>query len=206
LPQLSAERKRRLDREYVSQLESLRSIDRLVKRLVGRLSAAGELDRTLFVFTSDNGYLRGQHRLEGKSRPYEEAIRVPLLIRGPGFEAGAHDRRLTANVDLAPTVLDAAGAEADLTLDGRSLRPAAETPSRDAVLIEVFGRDQAFTGLRTSRYAYAEYESGDRELYDLAEDPGQLDNLVRERRQRPLIRRLSARLEALRDCAGPRDC
>ena len=85
LPQLSAERKRRLDREYVSQLESLRSIDRLVERLVRRLRAAGELDRTVFVFTSDNGYLRGQHRLEGKSRPYEEAIRVPAVDPRPGL-------------------------------------------------------------------------------------------------------------------------
>ena len=206
LPQLSAERKRRLDREYVSQLESLSSIDRLVERLVRRLRAAGELDRTVFVFTSDNGYLRGQHRLEGKSRPYEEAIRVPLLIRGPGFEAGAHDPRLTANVDLAPTLLEAAGARPDLTLDGRSLRPGAAAGERDAVLIEVFGRNQAFTGLRTRDHAYAEYESGERELYDLRTDPEQLDNLAADPRRGPLIDRLAARLDELRDCAGARDC
>jgi arylsulfatase A-like enzyme len=205
-PRLGGETRARLDREYVSQLESLASIDRLVGRLVRRLRTAGELDRTLFVFTSDNGYLRGQHRLEGKSRLYEEAIRVPLLIRGPGFEPGARDRRLVANIDLAPTILDAAGASADLVLDGRSLLPQADAPGRDAVLIEVFERNQAFQGLRTRRYAYAEYENGERELYDLWRDPEQLENLARSARVAPIRNRLAHRLAGLRSCVGAGEC
>jgi len=203
LPQLSAERKRHLDREYVSQLESLRSIDRLVARLVGELRAAGELDDTIFVFTSDNGFLRGQHRLEGKSRPYEEAVRVPLLIRGPGFEPGTHDDRLAANIDLAPTILEAAGVPAELPVDGRPLQAPRDEFDRSAVLLEVFGRDQAFTGLRTRRYTYAEYASGDRELYDLRRDPEELRNLAGKPGHARVISGLAAQLEALRDCAGP---
>lgn len=205
LPQLSAARKQRLDREYVSQLESLQSIDRLVARLVRRVRAAGELERTVFVFTSDNGYLRGQHRLEGKSRPYEEAIRVPLMIRGPGFAAGARDQRLTANIDLAPTVLALSGARADLTVDGTSLFDDGAA-RRDAVLLEVFDRDQAFQGLRTERWAYAEYESGDRELYDLRADPQQLQNLADDRRSREVVESLAGQLERLRTCRGPARC
>jgi arylsulfatase A-like enzyme len=207
-PRLDGASRERLDREYVSQLESLASIDRLVGRLVRRLRVAGELDQTLFVFTTDNGYLRGQHRLEGKSRPYDEAIRVPLLVRGPGFAAGERDRRLVVNVDLAPTILEAAGADADLTLDGRSLRPGADRSGgpRDAVLIEVFERKQAFTGLRTARYTYAEYENGERELYDLSRDPEQLRNLARGNHRSRLRARLAQRLAELRACAGAQEC
>ncbi|MGH2986702.1 MAG: sulfatase family protein [Solirubrobacterales bacterium] len=207
-PRLDRASRERLDREYVSQLESLASIDRLVGRLVRRLRAAGELDRTLFVFTTDNGYLRGQHRLEGKSRPYDEAIRVPLLVRGPGFPAGERDRRLVVNVDLAATILDAADGDADVTLDGHSLRPGADRSHgpRAEVLIEVFERKQAFTGLRTRRYTYAEYENGDRELYDLRRDPEQLENLARRRRLSGLRARLAQRLAELRGCAGAQEC
>ncbi len=205
-PPLGRATRAQLDREYVSQLEALASIDRLVARLVRRLRSAGELDQTVFVFTSDNGYLRGQHRLEGKSRLYEEAIRVPLLIRGPGFEAGAHDRRLVANIDLAPTILDAAGAAADLTPDGRSLIPSANGPARDAVLLEVFERKQAFQGLRTQRYAYAEYENGERELYDLRRDPEQLENLAGSAPLAALRAQLARRLAGLRNCVGADQC
>ena len=196
------------DREYVSQLESLASIDRLVGRLVRRLRLEGELERTVFMFTSDNGYLRGQHRLAGKSRPYEEAIRVPLLIRGPGYGAGERDRRLVANIDLAPTILEAARAKADITLDGRSLRPGADgsLAPREAVLIEIFERKQALQGLRTHRYAYAEYESGERELYDLRRDPEELENLARADRRPRLRARLARELDALRRCKGVQEC
>ena len=204
LPRLSARARQDLDREYVSQLESLQSIDRLVERLVRRLRDAGELHRTLFIFTTDNGYLRGQHRLTGKSRPYEEAIRSPLLIRGPDFAAGVRARRLVANIDLAATILEAAGADPDITLDGRPLQGTGH--GRDAVLLEVFDRRHAFTGVRTRRYTYAEYESGQRELYDLRKDPEQLDNLARGNGRASLRRRLADQLAALRSCAGAKQC
>jgi N-acetylglucosamine-6-sulfatase len=174
---------------------------------VRRVRATGELDRTLLVFTSDNGYLRGQHRLEGKSRPYEESIRVPLLVRGPGFADGAHDRRLVINVDLAATILDAAGTSPDTTLDGRSLRPGADRRRpRHEVLLEVFERKHAFTGLRTRHYTYIEYEGGARELYDLRRDPQQLDNLAGRRDLAGLRARLARRLAGLRNCVGASDC
>src|SRR5690606_3089458 len=81
-------------------------------------------------YTSDNGYLQGEHRFrDAKTLPYEEAIRVPLLVRGPGFPTGATAPQLTANIDLAPTILDLAGVEGSLVADGQSLLPLAADPS-----------------------------------------------------------------------------
>src|SRR6185436_10665772 len=114
--------------------------DEMVARLVGALAETGELDRTLFVFTSDNGFFHGEHRIkDGKFLPYEEAIRVPLLVRGPGFPAGAAAKQLVANIDLAPTLLFAAGATAGRQLDGVPLQALAADPTVErsrALLLE----------------------------------------------------------------------
>ena len=132
---------------------------------------------------------------------------MPLLVRGPGFADGAHDRRLVVNVDLAATILDAAGTSADTTLDGRSLRPGADPRRpREEVLLEVFERKHAFTGLRTRHYTYIEYEGGARELYDLRRDPQQLDNLAGRPDLAGLRARLARRLAGLRNCVGAGDC
>ena len=191
---------------FVSQLESLVAIDRLVKGIVKELRHAGELDNTLIVFTSDNGFLRGQHRLEsGKSSLYEEAIRVPLLVRGPGFPQGVRDNRLVGNVDLAPTILDLTGATADVDLDGGSLVPYQRTREDRGrtILLEVFERMTGrFVGVRTRRYAYAEYDDRQRELYDLKRDPQQLDNVANRRRYAEVREKLSKRVAELRNCAG----
>jgi arylsulfatase A-like enzyme len=91
------------------RLETLQSVDRGVSAIVSAVRAAGELDNTVFVFTSDNGYMVGQHRVgEGKVLPYEPSIHVPLVVRGPGFPAGVIRSKLVATQDLAPTFLDLA--------------------------------------------------------------------------------------------------
>ena len=130
---------------------------------------------------------------------------MPLIIRGPGFDHGTHDDRLAANIDLAPTVLQAAGVRPGEPVDGRPLQEPRDEADRRAVLLEVFGRDQAFTGLRTRSYTYAEYESGDRELYDLSADPEELRNLAASRRYDDVRSGLARRLQELRDCAA-RSC
>jgi N-acetylglucosamine-6-sulfatase len=147
---------------------SLMAVDEGVARIVGALREAGELRDTLVIFTSDNGWMSGEHRIPGgKVLPYEPSIRVPLLIRGPGFAAGTTSRRLVWNGDLAPTILAAAGARATLALDGRSLLAPGR---RRALLLEgPPGRRTnglpLFTGIRTPRYKYVEYLGGARELY-----------------------------------------
>ncbi|HTE63953.1 MAG TPA: sulfatase [Solirubrobacteraceae bacterium] len=191
--------------------EALLAVDEGVHRIVGALRAAGELDDTLIVFTSDNGYMTGQHRdRKGKIVPYEPSIRVPLLLRGPGISAGAVRSQLVWNGDLAPTILDATGARAPWEPDGQSLLPFARdatAQSDRAVLIEAPPRGATFpyprfTGLRTPRYAYVESASGRRELYDLPRDPSELENLAGTPAAAAVQARLAARLRALRGCAG----
>jgi arylsulfatase A-like enzyme len=200
-----------LRRKYRCALESLLSVDEGVKRVVDALQARGELDDTLLIFTSDNGFFYGEHRIPGgKQRAYEESIRVPLVMRGPGVPQGVTVSDTAINVDLAPTIVDAAGANPGLTMDGRSLITLAQRPGagegRD-VLIEnrAFQDHPAFTAVRTERYLYAEHQSGDRELYDLLRDPFELENRHGDRAYDSIEARLADRLHELLTCSGA-DC
>src|SRR5918995_958803 len=144
-PELRAE----IQEAWRQRMASLRAVDEGVARLLG---AVGTAD-TLVIFTSDNGYLLGEHRVpSGKVLPYEPSIRVPLLMRGPGVPRGAVRRDLVWNGDLAPTILDAAGATAPFALDGRPLL-APSRPPRDVLLEGPPARGTnglpRFTGLRT---------------------------------------------------------
>ena len=100
--------------------------------IVDALRDTGRLNRALIVFTSDNGFFHGEHRIpNGKYLVYEPSVAVPLIVRGPGIPKGRTSRELVANVDLAPTILDAAHARPrGRTLDGRSLLPFARRPGR----------------------------------------------------------------------------
>lgn len=99
-----------IDHEYQTRLESLQSLDEGIERIIDTLAANGELENTYIVFTSDNGYHLGQHRfLNGKFQVYEEDIRVPLIIRGPGVQAGSTVEQLAVNIDLAPTLCGGVG-------------------------------------------------------------------------------------------------
>ena len=162
------------------RLASLAAVDEGVARIVGALRAAGELRRTLLVFTSDNGFLAGQHRIRrGKVLAYEPSIRVPLLMRGPGLPRGVRRRQLVWNGDLAPTILDLTGARTGVRLDGRSLLPLARSPAagrgREILLEGPPGRGTngmpRFRGLRTARYKFVKHVRGATELYDLEADP-----------------------------------
>jgi N-acetylglucosamine-6-sulfatase len=207
-PRLPLEMKWAIDEHYVQELESLQAVDEGVEGVVDALRRSGELENTLIVFTSDNGFLHGEHRVPtGKVLPYEESIRVPLLMRGPGVPRGEVRDQLVANVDLAPTVLEAAGALAPWVPDGESLLgflrdPFLET-ERD-ILLEGPARRRSgrlrFTGLRTRTHVYVERDTGERELYDLRTDPYELRNLASVRPAE--AEGLSRRLAVLRGCAG----
>jgi N-acetylglucosamine-6-sulfatase len=127
---------------YQKALESLRSVDEGVKTIVDTLGGLQRLRNTYVVFTSDNGFFYGEHRLTGgKFIAYEPATHLPLLIRGPGIKPGTSTGELAANIDLAPTILELAGAEADKSIDGRSLVPYMKDPalrSRRPLLFESF--------------------------------------------------------------------
>ena len=126
LPRLDSAERNRIQARYRCRLESLLSVDEGVNRIVTALRESDELDNTLIIFTSDNGFFHGEHRIpNGKNRHYEPSSRVPLIMRGPGIAAGAVVEDLVVNADVPATILDAANAKAGLVLDGVSLLPIA---------------------------------------------------------------------------------
>jgi arylsulfatase A-like enzyme len=115
---------------YRWRQESLLAVDEAVRAIVTELEAQGQLDNTYLLFTSDNGFMQGQHRVgSGKVLPYDPSTRVPLLIRGPGIPAAEESDELVGNIDLAPTILRIAGATPGKVVDGR---PGARLPAAAA--------------------------------------------------------------------------
>jgi N-acetylglucosamine-6-sulfatase len=151
---------------YQKALESLRSVDEGVKLIHDTLGSLGRLRNTYIIFTSDNGFFYGEHRLTGgKFLAYEPATHLPLLIRGPGIKPGSSTGELAANIDLAPTILELAGAQADKSIDGRSLVPFMRDPSlrtRRPILFESFveTEDVEANGEPTAQSARASGSSG----------------------------------------------
>ena len=193
-----------LEGEYLGRMESLIAVDRMVGDILAALERTGELDDTYVIFTSDNGYLLGEHRQTGKHLLFEESIRVPLAVRGPGIEPGTARAELVQNIDLAPTIIALAGARAGLEADGVALFGPDDVPdpARD-LLIEYPSSRLAYSAVRTpDGFSYAEYESGGTELYDLGEDPYQLTNVAGDPDYEETERDLAERLARLRDCAG----
>ena len=209
-PLLTQTRLAAIRENYQQRLESLLAVDEAVGSIVAALRTSGELDRTLIIFTSDNGFFHGEHRIAlGKVLYYEPSIRVPLILRGPGVPKGRHARQLVANIDLAPTIVDAANARPGRRMDGRSLLPLARDrglePGRD-ILIER-GPDaqnpgSVWSAIRSRNFLFAQYANGEQELYDLARDPHQLASQHANPAYARVKASLSARLTRLRACAG----
>ncbi len=175
-PAVDARRAARFKRSLACRLGSLVDVDRSVARIHDALQKTGQLDDTVLVFTSDNGWLEGQHRLRGKAGPYEEAVRVPLVVWAPRkvLDGGSAPKRVsqaTANIDLAPTLLRMASAtpcrnsDRCRVMDGRSFLPLLESradawPRDRAILLESREGDFGicrFEAVRTTRHVYAEY-------------------------------------------------
>jgi N-acetylglucosamine-6-sulfatase len=127
---------------YQKQLDSLRAVDDGVKEVIDTLGQMHRLRNTYILFTSDNGFFFGEHRLlGGKFLAYEPATHLPFLIRGPGIKQDSSTGELAANIDIAPTILELAGVEADKSIDGRSLVPFLRDPelrTRRPILFESF--------------------------------------------------------------------
>jgi len=197
------------------RLRSAASLDDLVGGVVDALRSSSELENTYVFFWTDNGYhLAGTHRLpRGKHTPYEEDINVPMFVRGPGVPEGSAREGLASNTDIAPTFTAIAEATAPEAVDGRSLLPLLDRNPpynwRRALLVESRAgfREEppedmpAYAAVRTEEVTYVEYETGERELYDLARDPYQLHNLVRTS-EPGVLSGMHDRLAALRSCAG----
>ena len=207
-PLLPDERLAAVRENYRQRLESLLAVDEAIARILAAAREAGELDDTLVIFTSDNGFFHGEHRIpSGKVLVYEPSIRVPLLVRGPGIPRGLRVSQLVSNVDLAPTIAAAAGATPARRLDGVPLLPLVRSPSpvrsRDLLVEGAAGRSgNGFTAIRTPRYKYVEYANGERELYDLERDPYELESRHADPAYAGIRTDLARRLAKLRSCAG----
>jgi arylsulfatase A-like enzyme len=237
LPPLSDYDVKRMNRLYRHRRRSMLGVEDLVRTVLAALRSTAQLERTYVLFASDNGFHMGQHRLRaGKNTAYEEDIRVPLVVIGPGVLAGRVVYEMTANVDFAPTFAEMAGAAVPRYVDGRSFLPLllGRQPAswRRALLLEhkqgstsseastiatnslleppdphdlqsaISGDAPDYAGVRTeSQLSYIEYATGERELYDLAKDPAQLNNIYAT--ATPKLRvSLSRWLETLRGTAG----
>jgi arylsulfatase A-like enzyme len=216
-PPLSSKEIAKIDSIYRRRLQSMLAVDEMIEKIVGALQTHGVLDQTYIFFTSDNGFHFGEHRLEaGKETAYEEDIRVPLIVRGPGVPAGRTLQHLALNIDIAPTLAELAGARAPSFVDGQSLRrllthaPPSTRAWREDFAVEHWAhpnaknpvsRPPSYAALRTKDHLYVEYATGERELYDLSADPHEMRNLAGSAAA-GLVARLSKRLSTLEHCAG----
>ena len=193
------------------QLRTLMSVNDMVKRIFRTLDRTGENASTLAFFLSDNGYLWGEHGLIGKGTPYTRSLTIPLLARWPGhLQAGQTQGRPVANIDLAPTIIDALDLTPSVPMDGRSLL---EDWGRTRLHHEFWTSKAVrakWASTRTKRYQYVEYYDGHtdeivfREYYDLRNDPWQLHNLYKDgkRGNDPATRRLHAQLQQDSECVA----
>jgi len=200
-----------IDSVIRDRMESLRSVDDLIGDLFLVLKDKNIVDNTLVIFTSDNGFLFGEHRIKGKVSPYDESIRVPLVIKFPGIEKQQLDH-LVLNNDLAPTIAELAGVHPQKPIDGFSLMPIVIDPSkklRDGFLVESWFLNFSYHVIRTQNFSYVTYSHvtyldglNFTEFYDMTKDPYQLNNLVSCTDQKciQILADLSSFLNELKNC------
>jgi N-acetylglucosamine-6-sulfatase len=202
---------------YRAQLESLGAVDDMIGELIGALQETGELKNTVFIFTADNGFFNGEHRIRnGKVQLYEPSIRVPLIIRGPDVPKGKRRSQPVVNADLAPTIVAFARAKAGRLMDGRSLRPLIKDKRGErgrGLLLETYDNtpDPAedpeapsvnYRAVRTDRYLFARYGTGEEELYDLFSDPFELQSRHSDPSYAAAKGALARLLGQLQNCRG----
>jgi N-acetylglucosamine-6-sulfatase len=206
-PPVNARGAAEFDQWHVLRMQSALTLEHLCANVIDALERTNQLDDTYLIFTSDNGFHLGLHRIKTtKGTPYVESHEVPFVVRGPGVPAGASFDELAANIDLAPTVLDLAGVTVPSWMDGRSLKPffdgSAPGSWRMSLLVENMespGKKPRppYSGIRRRDEVYVEYMSGEKEYYDLKKDPYQLEN-----RPQDAPRAIKDKLSALKECAG----
>ena len=223
-----------LDGIYRKRAQSVQSIDRMIGTLRAALSKAGIADRTVVVFSSDNGFHLGDHGLNiGKQTAFSTDVHVPLVIAGPGIRKGAVVDHLAENIDLRPTFEDFAGVAGSNTADGNSLVPLLRTGKpvgdwRQLSLIEhhgpkAFEPDAAsasedpdrqtkkdgtpptYTAIRTAEWTFVQYLDGTMEYYDRTTDPDEMNNIAGTLPAEQ-VKTLRARIETMEACKGGTAC
>jgi N-acetylglucosamine-6-sulfatase len=203
---LSAQRIAEIEAMQEGMLEELQDVDREVGRLLDVISSTNQAGRTYIIFTSDNGFLLGEHRLVGKDLLCREASTLPLVVRGPGVAPGSKCDEAASMVDVRATLANLAGVAGDAAHDGRSLAalfsgtPTTEWRARLLLESPPYGTNAGWFALFEPPYIYAEWSTGAKELYDLAADPEELRSLHASRPE--LVITYSTRLAALKTAQG----
>jgi len=212
LPPFDPAEQEALDAFRIDQYRTLLALDDAVGTILDALRDTRRLSNTLLVFTSDNGLLWGEHRWIHKSVPYDESIRVPMVVRyDPMITSPRIDAHLVADIDLAPTFAGAAAVLAS-GVEGRSFLPLLDSSAslwRSGFLIEHLRSSAVevptYCGLRTRKYTYVAYETGEEELYDLRSDPYELQNVASDPAYTSALTSRRARLRKLCDPPPPGD-
>ena len=202
-PSLDDTAKNHMEASYRAELQSLQSVDDLVGAVVDELQGTGKLDNTVFIYTSDNGYENGDHRLVGKNSVYEGSIKVPLVMKGPGIPKNETRSELVNNLDVVASIEEIAGVTPGIVADGRSLIPVlldGRAPWRSAILVE--GGAKRYSAVRTATRKYVHYVDGFEELYDLVTDPYELENKAHDPSYAGDIATLRGIHDKLKSCAG----
>ena len=221
---INPKREAEITARFRQRWESLLAVDEGVERIIDKLAREGELDNTYVIFTSDNGYMQGEHRVrQGKMLPYDASTHLPFLIRGPGIPRGRTTHAVVGDVDLAATIVDMTSARAGHALDGRSVLPYARnvhrpnyrpflhttagqgshgrTNTREGGARGTEPRVPAWSAVRTTSWLYVTYRSGHSELYRLKRDRWEMGSLAGDpnyRVKRNTLRRLLGDLERCR--------
>jgi len=225
-PALSKTDMAEIDKEFRRRAQSVQAVDAMIGALQAAVAAIGAEKNTYFVFSSDNGYHMGEHRLmPGKMTAFDTDIHVPLIVTGPGIPAGRTVKDIVENVDLNPTFTALAVAAPTADVDGRSLVPLLRGEKaadwRSVALVEHHGPNKdpddpdypharsgnpvTYEAIRGANFVYVEYSDGEKEYHDLAADPNELRNgfaaLPAEEKTA-----LHERLAAVTNCHGQKSC
>jgi N-acetylglucosamine-6-sulfatase len=215
-----------IDSKFRKRAEAVQAVDRMIAQIEDQLRAEGIARNTYIVFSSDNGLHMGEHRLRpGKLTAFDTDIKVPLVVVGPGVPSGRTVSQMSENIDLCPSFEELAGAPVPASVDGHSLVALMHGRRvrgwRKEILVEHHGRvydrgdpdlpasgsgnPPSYEAIRTKRYLYVEYVTGEREFYNLRRDPFELDNLAASL-TRTRLRRLHETLTGIEACHGGRSC
>lgn len=182
------------------QIACLQAVDRSVAQIVDKLEQTGRLSNSIIIFTSDHGMMWGEHRISiAKNCAYEEAAKAPLIIRTPTTGTAKVKDQLVMNIDLPATISEYAGVTPPYKLNGKSLKGLIDETAvswRQEVLLEA--RNPVMSGVRSTRYVYFEYATGEKEFYDLANDPYQLQSKHNDAAYASVIGDLKTKLEILK--------
>ena len=198
--------------KFTKQLECLLAVDESLGRVLATLEEIGELDNTVIIYSSDNGYFMGEHGFWDKRIAYENAMKIPMLIRYPKLiKPKTVIDEITLNIDLAPTILELAGVEKPSYMQGESfvklLNQSSKTKTwRSSFMFEYYlDDDYPYAGpdmlaIRTERYKLVDnfLENDIDELYDLKNDPGEMVNLIKDPKYDALEKELRAELDKLK--------